>query len=72
MYSRKYWLPKMWLDQYLKSPDSEDPFKSNMENGPKYVEIWMTAPIPYLLINVKTIDLEKVSLREMQYLQTVF
>ena len=62
----------MWLDQYLKSPDSEDPFKSNMENEPKYVEIRMTAPLPYLLINVKTIDLEKVSLCEMQYLQTVF
>ena len=42
------------------------------KNGPKYVEIWMTAPLPNLLINVKTIDWEKVSLCEMQNLKTVF
>ena len=32
----------------------------------------MTAPLQYLLINVKAIDLEKVSLCEMQNLKTVF
>ena len=62
----------MWLDQCLKRPVSEDPLKSNMVNGPKYVEIWMTALLPYLLINVKAIDLEKVSLYEIQNLKTVF
>ena len=62
----------MLLDGCLKSPVSEDPSKSNMVNGPKYVEIWMTAPLPNLLINVKTIDWEKVSLCEMQNLKTVF
>ena len=71
MYLKNYWLHKMWLDQRLKSPVSEDASKSNMVNGPKYVEIWMTAPLPYLLINVKAIDLEKVSLCEMQNLKTV-
>ena len=43
-----------------------------MVNEPKYVEILMTAPLPNLLINVKAIDLEKVSLCEMQNLKTVF
>ena len=32
----------------------------------------MTAPLPCLSINLKAIDLEKVSLCEMQYLKTVF
>ena len=72
MYFQNYVLRKTWLDQCLKSPVSEDPSKSNMVNGPKYVEIWMTAPLPYLLINVKAIDLDKVSLCEMQNLKTVF
>ena len=62
----------MWLDQCLKSPVSEDPSKSNMINAPKYLEISMAAPLPYLLINVKAIDLEKVSLCEMQNLKTLF
>ena len=62
----------MWLDQCLKSPVSEDPSKSNMVSGPKYVEILMTAPLPYLLINVKAIDLTKVFLCEMHNLKTVF
>ena len=72
MYFRNYWLRKMWLDKCLKIPVWEDPSKGNMLNGTKYVEIWMTALLPYLLINVKAIDLEKVSLYEMQNLKTVF
>ena len=62
----------MWLDQCRKSPVSEDPSKSNMVNEPKYVQILMTAPLPYLLINVKAIDLQELSLCEMQTLQIVF
>ena len=31
-----YGLPKTWLDQCLKSPFSEYPWKSNMANAPKY------------------------------------
>ena len=42
-----------------------------MENEPKYVEIWMKAPLPYLLIAVKAIDLQKVSVSDMQNLYTV-
>ena len=36
MYFRNYGLQKTWLDQYLKSPASEDPSKSNMKNAPKH------------------------------------
>ena len=39
---------------------------------PKTVEIWMAPPLPYLLTTVKEIDLEKISLSDMQIFQTVF
>ena len=42
-----------------------------MENEPKYVEIWMKAPLPYLLIAVKAIDLQKLSVSDMKNLKTV-
>ena len=61
----------MWLDKCLKSPVSEDSSKGNMVNAPKYVEIWMTAALPYLLITLKAIDLQKVSVSDMQNLKTV-
>ena len=61
----------MWLDQCLKSPVSEDPSKSNMINAPKYLEISMAAPLPYLLIAVKAIDFQKVSVSDMQNLNNV-
>ena len=61
----------MWLDQCLKSPVSEDSSKGNMVNRPKYVEICMTAALPYLLIAVKAIDFQKVSVSDMQNLKTV-
>ena len=31
-----YGLPKTWLDQFLKSPVSENPSKSNKVNAPKH------------------------------------
>ena len=36
MYFRHYGLPKTWLDQYLKSPVLEHPFKSNMVKAHKH------------------------------------
>ena len=36
MYFGNYGLPKIWLDQCLKSPVSEDPSKRNMVNAPKH------------------------------------
>ena len=71
MYFRNYGLRKTWLDQRLKSSVSEDPLKSNMKNAPKYVEIWRKAPLPCLLIAVKGIDFQKVSVSDMQNLKTV-
>ena len=71
MYFQYYRLRKTWLDERLKSPVSEDPLKSNMENAPKYVEIWMKARLPYLLIAVKAIDFQKVSVSDTQNLKTV-
>ena len=35
MYFGNYGLPKIWLDQCLKSRFSEGPSKSNMANAPK-------------------------------------
>ena len=50
---------------------SEDPFTSDIVNIPNTVEICTTAPLSYLLITVKAIDLEKVSFRDVQNLRTV-
>ena len=36
MYFRNYGVPKIWLDQCLKSPAPEDPSKINMVNAPKH------------------------------------
>ena len=72
MYFPYYRLRKKWLDQCLKSPVSEDTLKSKMKNEPKYLEISMTAPLPYLLSNVKKVDPRKVSFSDIQNLKTVF
>ena len=37
MYFRNYGLPKMWLDNCLKSPVSEGPSRSNTINEPKHL-----------------------------------
>ena len=71
MYFWTYVLPITWLDKRLKSPFSEDPSTSDMVNGPKNVEIWTTAPLPYLLNPVKGVQLEKVSLSDMKNLRTI-
>ena len=40
MYFQNYGVPKIWLDQGLKSPVSEDPTKTNMVNAPKHCPNW--------------------------------
>ena len=55
-------IPKSWLHKCLKSPVSEHPWTSNMVNGPNTAKICITAHSSYLLITVKSIELEKVSL----------
>ena len=39
--------------------------------GPNTVEIWTAPPLAYLLITGKAIELEKISLSDMQSLKTV-
>ena len=46
--------------------------KATWHTGRKTVEIWTTAPFPYLLITVKAIDLEKVSVSDKQNVKTVY
>ena len=38
--------------------------------GPNIVGIWKAAPLPYLLINVKAFELQKVSVSYMQNFKT--
>ena len=71
MYLRKYGLRKKWLDKCLKRPVSEDPSKGNTENGTKHCWNLNGAPLPYLLITVKVIELEKVSFSDIQNLKTL-
>ena len=67
----KLWTPKKVVRSTSKSPVSEDPLKSNMESAPKYVEVWMKAPFPYLLIARKGMNLQKAFFSDMQNLKTV-
>ena len=55
MYFQNYRLRKPWEDKCIKSLIFEGNSKSNMVNGPKH-----------LLIKVMAIELEKVSLSNMQ------
>ena len=71
MYFRNYGLPKIWLDQCLKSPVSEDPTKSNMVNAPKHCSNLNDTSLPYLLISAKSILLQKVSISDIENLKTV-
>ena len=67
----KWWTPKNVVRSTSKKSVSQDPLKSNMENTPKYVEIWMETHFPYLLIAVNAIVLQKVSLSDIQNLKNV-
>ena len=71
MYIPNYGLPKTWLDQYLKSPISEVPTKSNMVNAPKHCSNLKDTSLPYLLITGQSIVLQKVSISDVQSLKTV-
>ena len=71
MYSRNYGLGKPWLDKCLKNPISEDLSESSMVNRTKHCSNVNHSNFAHLLINVKAIELEKVSLSNMQNLGTV-
>ena len=72
MYCGNYGLPKTWLDQCLKSPVLEYPWKSNMANGSKHCSHLKTAPLPYLLITGNSIVLQRVSISDMTKSQNCF
>ena len=72
MYFQNYRLQKRWLDKFLNSPVSEDPWTCNMVITPKHCfSLNNITFIAYLLITVKRIGLAKVSLGAMQKLKTV-
>ena len=60
MFFSNYRLQKTWLDKCLKSPVSEDPSTSDMVNGQNAVSVRGPAPLPYSLITVIAIQLEKI------------
>ena len=68
MYFWTYGIGKIWLDKCLKNPVSEENSTTNMETRRNTVEIWMTEPLPYLLIPLKEVQVEKVSLSDMRNL----
>ena len=71
MYFRNYELRKRWLDKCQKKSRFTGPFNKQHGKSPNNIEIWTTAPLPYLFINVKVIALEKVSFNDIQNLNTV-
>ena len=66
MYFRNYGFQKRWLDKWLKSPVSENFSSDNMANGLKHILISTAALLEYLLITVKVIELEIVSLSDIK------
>ena len=53
-----------------KSPDSRDPSQANMVNGKKHCSNLNGSTLPYLLITVKEVDLQKLLVSDMQNLKT--
>ena len=68
---RDYAIRKSWLRKSLKSLLSEDHSTSNMLRGPNTVEISITPHLPYFLLTVKAIDMQKISLSDMQKLKSL-
>ena len=65
--------PKTVLKPNLyKVPFQRTLWQSTFEGWPNTVEIWTAAPLAYLLITVKAIDLGKICLSDMQILKTIF
>ena len=69
--SRNYGHRKSWLDKCPKSSDSEDPSKGNVVNGRNIDLISTAAPLSSSLLTVMVMDLEKVSVSDMENLKTV-
>ena len=63
--------PKSMVTSMFKKSRFKDPPASNMANRPNIVEICMAAPLPYLLITLKAIGLQKVSVSDIKNLKIV-
>ena len=66
-----YGVRKTWLDKCLISLVWEDPFTGNMVNGPKHWFNINVSSFTKFIDQFKVIELEKVTLRDMQSLNTV-
>ena len=62
----------MWLDKGLKAPFQRTFWQATWEGGLETVEIWATPPFLYFLITVEAINLDKISLSDMQSLKNVY
>ena len=75
MYVQNYGLHKTCLDKWVKIPISKDPWTSKMVKGPKYClnlnDSTFTIVIDHIG-GVELIELQKVSLSDMQNLKTVY
>ena len=72
MYFRNWGLRKTSLNECLKSPVSDDPSTSSMVNETKHCWNLNDTTFSNLLINVKAVELEKISLSDMQSFKSVF
>ena len=72
MYFRNYGLRKTWLDKCLKKPVWDEPSTGNMVNGPKHWLNINVSSFTKFIDHFKVIELEKVTLSEMQILNTFF
>ena len=71
MYFRNYGLSKTWLDQYKKLPLQSTLEQATWSMDRKTVEILTEARLSYVLISVKAMEFDKVTLSGMQKLKTI-
>ena len=71
MYFRDCGLRKTWLDKYLKSPVWEDLSTGNMGNGPKHWFNINVSSFTKFIDQFKVIELEKVTLSDIQSVNKV-
>ena len=71
MYFPNYRLRKAWLDKWLKSSVSEDPYTENMANCSKQCSNLNDSTFTKFVNTVKVVALEKVSFSDTQSPKTV-
>ena len=71
MHFQNYIFPKTWLVKYQKVPLQSALGKATWEIGRKTAEILPAARLSYLLIIVKAVAFEKVTLSDIQNLKNL-